>query len=64
MVEGAVESVSVNLGQTVKANDLLAIIHSREVGDAKLALIKRDYNSKWLKLKIGFRAKLPKMLTS
>jgi membrane fusion protein, heavy metal efflux system len=38
MIEGAVESVSVSLGQNVKANDILAIIHSREVGDAKLQL--------------------------
>ncbi|MGV3485474.1 MAG: efflux RND transporter periplasmic adaptor subunit, partial [Planctomycetaceae bacterium] len=38
MVEGTVDSVSVGLGQTVKANDLLAVIHSREVGAAKLEL--------------------------
>lgn len=38
MVEGTVDSVSVSLGQTVKADDLLAIIHSREVGAAKLEL--------------------------
>lgn len=38
MVEGTVDSVSVTLGQTVKADDLLAVIHSREVGAAKLEL--------------------------
>ncbi len=38
MVEGTVDSVSVSLGQTVKENDLLAVIHSREVGGAKLEL--------------------------
>jgi cobalt-zinc-cadmium efflux system membrane fusion protein len=38
MVEGAVESVHVQLGQQVLANDLLVIIHSREVGQAKLEL--------------------------
>ncbi len=38
MVEGTVDDVSVSLGQTVKANDLLAVIHSREVGAAKLEL--------------------------
>lgn len=36
MVEGTVDDVSVSLGQTVKTDDLLAIIHSREVGAAKL----------------------------
>jgi membrane fusion protein, heavy metal efflux system len=38
MVEGAVDRVSVTLGQQVKENDLLAVIHSREVGAAKLQL--------------------------
>ncbi|MCO8123364.1 efflux RND transporter periplasmic adaptor subunit [Stieleria sp. TO1_6] len=38
MVEGTVDDVSVRLGQTVKSNDRLAVIHSREVGSAKLAL--------------------------
>lgn len=38
MVEGTVDDVSVRLGQTVKADDLLAIIHSREVGAVKLQL--------------------------
>jgi cobalt-zinc-cadmium efflux system membrane fusion protein len=38
MVEGTVDTVYVTLGQTVKADDLLAVIHSREVGAAKLAL--------------------------
>jgi len=38
MVEGAVESVSVSLGKTVKAEELLAVIHSREIGESKLKL--------------------------
>ncbi|MGN6132893.1 MAG: efflux RND transporter periplasmic adaptor subunit [Aureliella sp.] len=38
MVEGAVESVHVQLGQQVRQNDLLVVIHSREVGQAKLEL--------------------------
>lgn len=38
MVEGTVSDVSVTLGQRVDANDLLAVIHSREVGEAKLQL--------------------------
>ncbi len=38
MVEGAVDRVSVGLGQVVQANDLLVVIHSREVGAAKLEL--------------------------
>ncbi|WP_146389569.1 efflux RND transporter periplasmic adaptor subunit [Allorhodopirellula solitaria] len=38
MVEGTVSDVPVSLGQRVEAGDLLAIIHSREVGEAKLQL--------------------------
>ncbi|MGC6441532.1 MAG: efflux RND transporter periplasmic adaptor subunit [Rubripirellula sp.] len=38
MVEGTVDDVSVRLGQKVKAEDRLAVIHSREVGSAKLIL--------------------------
>ena len=38
MVDGTVESVSASLGQTVKRDDLLAVIHSREIGAAKLQL--------------------------
>lgn len=38
MVEGAVESVEVRLGQQVKAGDPMVVVHSREVGQAKLAL--------------------------
>lgn len=38
MVEGSVDSVEVGLGQVVKANDLLVVVHSREIGQAKLEL--------------------------
>lgn len=38
MVEGSVNQVTVSLGQTVKADDLLVVIHSREIGRAKLEL--------------------------
>lgn len=38
MVEGSVDSVDVRLGQVVKANELLAVVHSREIGQAKLDL--------------------------
>lgn len=38
MVEGVVDSVHVRLGQRVKANDLLVVIQSREVGRVKLDL--------------------------
>ncbi|MFM8573437.1 MAG: efflux RND transporter periplasmic adaptor subunit [Pirellula sp.] len=57
MVEGTVDSVSVSLGQTVKTDDLLIVIHSREIGQAKLnlyqarlqreiAIVKRDLQTK------------------
>ncbi|WDQ17129.1 efflux RND transporter periplasmic adaptor subunit [Rhodopirellula sp. P2] len=38
MVEGTVDDVSVSLGQNVQKDELLAVIHSREVGAAKLEL--------------------------
>ncbi|WP_417383392.1 efflux RND transporter periplasmic adaptor subunit [Gimesia sp.] len=38
MVEGSVDSVEVGLGQVVKANDLMVVVHSREIGQAKLDL--------------------------
>ncbi|MCC6512333.1 MAG: efflux RND transporter periplasmic adaptor subunit, partial [Pirellulaceae bacterium] len=38
MVEGAVSSVHVRLGQVVKKDDLLVVIHSREIGQSKLEL--------------------------
>jgi cobalt-zinc-cadmium efflux system membrane fusion protein len=38
MVEGAVDEVTVSLGQSVKKDDLLVVIHSREIGEAKLLL--------------------------
>ena len=38
IVEGTVEDVTVRLGQSVRQDDLLAVIHSREIGAAKLLL--------------------------
>lgn len=38
LVEGVVDSVHVHLGQRIKKGELLAVIQSREVGQAKLAL--------------------------
>lgn len=57
MVEGTVDSVGVSLGQNVKADDLLVVIHSREIGQAKLnlyqarlqreiAMVKRDLQTR------------------
>ncbi|MFN5393274.1 MAG: efflux RND transporter periplasmic adaptor subunit [Planctomycetota bacterium] len=57
MVEGTVDEVSVTLGQNVKADDLLVVIHSREIGQAKLnlyqarlqreiAIVKRDLQTR------------------
>ncbi|MCA9194726.1 MAG: efflux RND transporter periplasmic adaptor subunit [Planctomycetales bacterium] len=40
MVEGMVDSVEVRLGQQVNEGDLLLVVHSREVGQAKLDLYK------------------------
>ncbi len=38
MVDGTVESVSTSLGQQVEQDEVLAVIHSREIGSAKLQL--------------------------
>ncbi len=38
MVEGSVHSVHVQLGQFVRSDDLLVVIHSRDIGQAKLEL--------------------------
>lgn len=38
MIEGSVDQVQVGLGQVVKADDLLVVVHSREIGQAKLEL--------------------------
>lgn len=38
MVEGSVHSVHVQLGQFVRSDDLLLVIHSRDIGQAKLEL--------------------------
>ncbi len=40
LVEGVIREVPVELGQTVKKGDVLAYIDSREVGEAKLQLVK------------------------
>ncbi len=40
LVDGVIREVPVKLGQTVKRGDILAYIDSREVGEAKLQLVK------------------------
>jgi len=40
LVDGVVREVPVELGQTVKRGEVLAYVDSREVGDAKLKLVK------------------------
>lgn len=40
MIEGIVREVKVRLGQDVRAGDVLAVINSRELGQAKLELVK------------------------
>ena len=40
LVDGVIREVPVELGQTVKKGDVLAYVDSREVGEAKLQLVK------------------------
>lgn len=42
MVEGTVDKVLFRLGQSVKADELLLTVHSREVGQAKLDYYQRS----------------------
>ena len=46
-VEGMVREVKVRLGQDVKAGDVLAILDAREVGQAKLDLVKARLATKY-----------------
>lgn len=62
MVEGTVDDVSVTLGQSVKTDDRLVVVHSREVGAAKLELyqarlqLERAKNQNELQTKIAANA--------
>ncbi len=49
MAEGVVREVKVRLGQDVRSGDVLAVIDSREVGQAKLDLVKARLASNYAK---------------
>lgn len=49
MVEGIVRAVKVRLGQDVKAGDVLALLDCREVGQAKLDLVKARLAAEYAK---------------
>jgi len=55
MVEGTVDQVSVSLGQTVKTDDLLVVIHSREIGTAKLDLYQARLQRELATVKLGIQ---------
>ncbi len=60
MVEGAVEEVYVGLGQKVKANELLVMIHSREIGLAKLELFQARLQWEMAKVKENLQREISK----
>ncbi|MCO8124769.1 efflux RND transporter periplasmic adaptor subunit [Stieleria sp. TO1_6] len=60
MVEGTVDSVSVSLGQRVKTDDLLAVVHSREVGAAKLELYQARLQLELAKTKDRLQSEIAK----
>lgn len=55
MVEGTVDQVSVGLGQNVKTDDLLVVIHSREIGTAKLDLYQARLQRELASVKLGIQ---------
>ena len=55
MVEGTVDQVSVSLGQNVKTDDLLVVIHSREIGTAKLDLYQARLKRELATVKLGIQ---------
>ncbi|MBM3963701.1 MAG: efflux RND transporter periplasmic adaptor subunit [Planctomycetes bacterium] len=55
MVEGTVDQVSVALGQNVKTDDLLVVIHSREIGTAKLDLYQARLQRELASVKLGIQ---------
>jgi RND family efflux transporter MFP subunit len=54
MAEGVVREVKVRLGQDVKAGEVLAVIDSREVGQAKLDLVKARLASSYARVQHGW----------
>lgn len=60
MVEGAVEEVFVGLGQKVKADELLVMIHSREIGLAKLELFQARLQWEMAKVKENLQREISK----
>ncbi|MEI8211647.1 MAG: efflux RND transporter periplasmic adaptor subunit [Planctomycetota bacterium] len=58
MVEGTIDAVSATLGQAVKANDLLMVIQSREIGKAKLDLYQARLALEIAQLKLGLQSKI------
>ena len=60
MVEGTVDQVDVGLGQSVKADDLLVVVHSREVGSAKLELYQARLNLEMATVKNNIQEEISK----
>lgn len=57
LVEGRVDEVRIHFGDRVKKGDLLVVVQSKEVGQAKLDFSKIDFDNSWLShVRIG-RAK-------
>ncbi len=59
-VEGTVNSVTAQLGQTVLANDPLVVIHSREIGKAKLEHYQAKLEWEMAQLKDRLQAEIAK----
>ncbi len=60
MVEGAVDEVAVGLGDAVEKDQLLVVVHSREVGRAKLELFRSRLELEMAKTKDDLQRELVK----
>lgn len=60
MVEGAVDQVATSLGDVVEANQRLVVVHSREVGQAKLDLFQARLQSEMAQVKDKLQQELTK----
>lgn len=55
LVEGTVHEVNVGYGDRVKAGDALVMIDSKEVGQAKLALVQSQLGARIAKVNLGWK---------
>lgn len=58
LVEGIVRDVPVHYGEELKSGQVLAVIDSRVVGEAKLALVKQRLNTRFAQVNLDWNKKI------